>query len=512
MESYDDPAKSLSRDKIYDFILNHLIRSTLIRPNQIKVVCLETPEALEIKKVYDPLGILRKNIIVIERDSKVAKQIEDQNLGIKVVNCWDYEYFESNEATADGPFHIISLDYKCKKNSNIIKSISLITDLQLLSPGNSILIINTYGTREYKEQELLIESAQFTEYFKNNKSDDITVTSNNLIQSANETLDNYHDIDLNISQARNLFTADIIGILGLGDDGKSFCGGVPLLFCYPNSSDHTELIKSLYEKEEGCNILEAKYIDILKAHHIDNFKNYLMREFKILHHKNPKAAIDLIDSIILLFIRSYYVRNLERYKYISINGAPMEIDFFHIINHEHIIKKVQKIFSIKKTSYGNIFKADKYKIKNYKKFHNLICAFFLKSRNNMTLHLNELPERVFLGSSIKMLKTENTEVMTPEKDNCKTQNNDVLTNNQVQKKKMGNKKKKVKDKIEKKRKSKIKTPEISKPDPTKGAITKEQAIELLKDGCTPKEIAECFSGFSARSLSAIKAHITMKHL
>jgi len=44
---------------------------------------------------------------------------------------------------------------------------------------------------------------------------------------------------------------------------------------------------------------------------------------------------------------------------------------------------------------------------------------------------------------------------------------------------------------------------------TNDPITKEQAIALLKDGCSPAEIAECFDGFSKNTLRAIKAHITM---
>ena len=43
----------------------------------------------------------------------------------------------------------------------------------------------------------------------------------------------------------------------------------------------------------------------------------------------------------------------------------------------------------------------------------------------------------------------------------------------------------------------------------KDVITKQDAIDFLKLGCTPKEIAECFKGFSKMQIAAFKAHITM---
>jgi hypothetical protein len=40
-------------------------------------------------------------------------------------------------------------------------------------------------------------------------------------------------------------------------------------------------------------------------------------------------------------------------------------------------------------------------------------------------------------------------------------------------------------------------------------ITKQDAIDFLKLGCKPKEIAECFSGFTKMQLAAFQAHLTM---
>jgi len=54
-----------------------------------------------------------------------------------------------------------------------------------------------------------------------------------------------------------------------------------------------------------------------------------------------------------------------------------------------------------------------------------------------------------------------------------------------------------------------KRPMSSKHEKQKELISKEDAILLLKDGCSPKEISETFSGFSKGQLAAYKAHITM---
>jgi len=40
-------------------------------------------------------------------------------------------------------------------------------------------------------------------------------------------------------------------------------------------------------------------------------------------------------------------------------------------------------------------------------------------------------------------------------------------------------------------------------------ITKQDAIDFLKLGCTSKEIAECFGGFTKMQIAAFKAHLTM---
>ncbi|MFA5188373.1 MAG: hypothetical protein WC460_03355 [Patescibacteria group bacterium] len=481
MESYDDPAKRLSREKIREFINKHLIKEASYKPTQLKIVCLETPEALEIKEVYDKLGILRKNITILEQDPIVAQRIENQNLGVTVENCWDYEYFQD---TDERFFRIISLDYKCKKNANILKSISLIANRQLLAHGNSALIINTLGRRESWEQDLLISNAQVLKCMETEKSTNGLRSSNELLQSF-ERIINTSDIDLSISQARDLFTTTIMVYLSYGDWGRSFCQGTPLLFCYPDSSEYTKKLDALY-KEKGENILDPSSFEILITHHQDNFIYHLVNEFQFNRYGNDVAIQNVIYSIILLLVRPYYVNHIERYKYISTNGTPMETDLYHLVNYEHIIRKAHKIFSIKKNSQDTILRINTNQIKNFKKVYHIIYTSLANClRNNV--NMDKLPERIFLGSSTQMQKDQDLEF------------EDTQHNNQIEKK--------PRNKVRKKKV--LRKPEEIKPTTDKELITKEQAIELLKSGCNPKEIANCFSGFSARSLSAIQAHITM---
>ncbi len=70
-KTYNDPAKQLSRQKLRDFIQKTVLSKK--RAKDVRVVCfpgaeVEGEEGLEIKEIYDPLGIPRKNITGLERD------------------------------------------------------------------------------------------------------------------------------------------------------------------------------------------------------------------------------------------------------------------------------------------------------------------------------------------------------------------------------------------------------------------------------------------------------------
>ncbi|MEA3514900.1 MAG: hypothetical protein U9R34_05455, partial [Nanoarchaeota archaeon] len=82
VKSYNDPVKQKARDKLREFIANNL------KPDykNAKVLCFpgaehKGEEALEIKEVYDVLGIPRKNIVGLEYDEENAERLRKADLG-----------------------------------------------------------------------------------------------------------------------------------------------------------------------------------------------------------------------------------------------------------------------------------------------------------------------------------------------------------------------------------------------------------------------------------------------
>lgn len=101
-----DPAKSKSRLMFRDFIKANL--APIKRADQVKVLCFPGIDAVEVFEVYDALGIPRQNIVGLERERKVAEELERKNLGIKVVHRTVEDYV-AEQKNLD--FDVVSLDY-----------------------------------------------------------------------------------------------------------------------------------------------------------------------------------------------------------------------------------------------------------------------------------------------------------------------------------------------------------------------------------------------------------------
>ena len=65
-----DWAKAKSRDLVKDMIQKTLLKFR--KPEELSVLCLPGIDAEEIFQVYDALGIPRKNIVGVERESDIA--------------------------------------------------------------------------------------------------------------------------------------------------------------------------------------------------------------------------------------------------------------------------------------------------------------------------------------------------------------------------------------------------------------------------------------------------------
>src|SRR6266540_1768384 len=100
-----DWAKAKSRDLVRDMIQNILL--TFRKPKDLRVLCFPGIDVAEIFEVYDVLGIPRANILGVERERKIAYELESKKLGIQVVNQTLEDYVKEQK---DFHFDIISLD------------------------------------------------------------------------------------------------------------------------------------------------------------------------------------------------------------------------------------------------------------------------------------------------------------------------------------------------------------------------------------------------------------------
>jgi len=147
--TYIDSAKQESRVKQLYFCKSHIKGN----PKEAKVLCIPGAEkvgeeALEVKEVYDNLGVLRENITGIERDHVKAERLRNAGLGMKIEEATDLDVLLRTQKKYD----IISLDYTGQQTRNEILSLKAIAGRQLLEP-DSILLINYSGKRESKRQQ-----------------------------------------------------------------------------------------------------------------------------------------------------------------------------------------------------------------------------------------------------------------------------------------------------------------------------------------------------------------------
>jgi hypothetical protein len=407
MKSYDDPAKRLSREKFREFILKHLIFDAGLKSKDIKVVCLETPEALEIKEVYDRLGIPRINITVIECDPEIAAKIRAQDLGVKVVTSLDSKYFATSK---EGPFHIISLDYKSQKNSMIIYSIRNITGNNLLHyPG--IILVNNFASRETESRRMQISAFDLLvspdqplsgrSYLENRM---LNISSKaTFLESLSDTS------ELDFGSIRDDFTRAILYTLNSGNYGtkflsENFVGDPDFIYkFYPHSLELEEQTLK-FALEKGIDKFEV--IFRLPLFHIARMTEYVG---DLVNAVDDQGLRDLVYlALYECWINAPLILGLERYKYVSRFGSPMHIDFFYLSSFPNKLRgQLVRMFEVKNGYQGErvLRKSKKF---DPRRLNKLVWQYFaIKKKEGHFTSSSLLPERIFLGSSTKMLKEQN---------------------------------------------------------------------------------------------------------
>lgn len=138
--SYDFATKSLYHKEFATFLGGIYPKKWR---NNLRVACFPGHEALEVLRVYDLLGIPRENIVGIEKDKEIAKEIRLRHLGIQLFEGSDYEFFEQTNEK----FDIINLDYQGTYTDLMDYSLRLISGRQILH-GRGVVGTNVLGKRE----------------------------------------------------------------------------------------------------------------------------------------------------------------------------------------------------------------------------------------------------------------------------------------------------------------------------------------------------------------------------
>lgn len=453
-QTYNDPTKEKARGKQRDFIKRNLL--SFKDPKQIRVVCFPGAEVdgeagLEITSIYDPLGIPRSNITGIEADPKKAQRLRESNLGIRVFEGYDLDFFRQSSRQYD----VISLDYTGNRSEDKWKTLHQIAGREQLY-GNGVLCTNYSAYREGGKTKRQIESLQGDAFMKASG-----VNGNERLQELWDELDK-GNIDL--TTQRDNLSLRLINILRMG---TSSLEKISLLESHPTYEYVQEELKKM-EREQREQSPERFSLDGRidlgegewgPSHHFSFvYRDFHMRALSYHIEKvngiRPNAANFFMNFFVYGEMDPRFPRVMERYGYTSNKGTPMEMDLVATISYDRTYKGTTGKFfyrpetGVITTREGPLFLNKENGRRNIRHWKDV-----LKSEDRIHTALDfEIPEREHLGSSYNP------------------------------------------------------KPRAKKLDP----ISKAEAVDLLKAGVTPSEIAETFSGHTKMQLAALKAHyVTM---
>jgi len=446
--SYQDPIKERAREKLRDFIGEHVKK----HPTDMRVLCFPGPEALEVLHVYDALRIPRENIVGLERNKDIHSHLQSSGLGIEVICQSDVDYLME----ADERFDIISLDYCGNMTDSTREALRAVSAHGLVNHGG-VLATNMLAARENKKYARIIALEKAIK--DNCENNGGTGTLYELCKSAQFDLDS-RSVGVTTTIVNTLFA------------------GRPLFGDHP-----------LFRASQSYDITDKVILEVLEQHikdAPDGYKNIFSGYLQLYQQgrKGSVAAYELHTVALLeelsmlglppsfyVFLRysmqgGYDVRHLERYKYISTTGSPMISDYFHLASRDETYRIPSSQLRVKLGENERKIIINGLTIgKHVSLFPRVVQKEIAKivrkcqsiAKENMEKAITcDFSTRTFIGSS------------------CTRESNPPI-------------------------------PEA------KEMITKEDAITLLEAGCTPKEIADVYGGFSVRQLGAIKAHMTMGH-
>ena len=449
MASYNDQAKQLSRERLRDFIRKNLL--CYRKPKNVRVVCFpgaekEGEEAIEVKEVYDALGIPRKNIVGLEGDPEKAERLRRADLGIKVVNSFDVDFFEAT----DQKFDVVSLDYTGQQTDDKLRALGLMVGKGMIERFG-VLCTNYAAQREseFMQTELLHKYTRVA--FQGDHHD--------RLGKLDARLNGVREIDLD--ETRDAITYEIIRILRLGDRNLE---GLKILKEMSTAPKALRRIKAeLAEMRETDEYKRHRRIlaraGVFTEKEYDAWHTDPPENSDLWHHNLRKshavlmkygletiAGCEILDATAssishLLMgeeLKPYFPEKIERYSYRSNKNTSMYMDMLFINQHEREFNQLSDLVSIGYNPYRLIWDPLHYGfVKCLEKIRKIEQKIVAADKNS------ELPERTNLGSSF--------------------------------------------------------VPPKGRP-----GMPLNEALYLLEEGFTPREIASTYSGFSRKELEKLR--------
>jgi hypothetical protein len=447
--TYNDPAKQLSRIKLREFIERHFSEK---KRKDLRVLCLpgaeaEGEEALEVKEVYDPLGIPRRNIVGLECNPEVADRLERAKLGIEVIPTFDWQFFQDT----DRRFDVISLDYKSNFGDEQRYSIDLIAANKLLGE-RGVLATNYYGARENSK---ISKDLTLFDKIRLNGFDPQSIYDNPEV-----VFPLLHSDDVKINQGRSRGIQVGVGSQLIHGECALDIFKIKIFAYIPGFREKLEPAISQMDKENKKYIIarnanerfsrtfEAR--SILFGAFCDSFLKQGMNQ-------------DLVNYAWLWFTRPYQIDDHESYSYISNKSSPMFLDLWYVLDMNSRLRK--DFFRCMKGPRGpKIYILEGYQGRKRKELWDRAITIGKTFFNEVEDKI--LIPRKFLGSAsdLERLADEDPQIDEVRSEQTGYNEQQLLP-----------------------------------------IITKEQAIDLIRQGKSSDEILESYSGITRRELGSLKA-------
>lgn len=508
MKSYEDPIKEKSRERSRLFIKKHVL--SYKPPRDVRVLCFpgaeqDGQEALEVKSIYDPLGIPRKNILGIEIDRTRYERLCRAGLGIELVHCSDIDLLKDAKARSR-TWDVINLDHTSCFNQSRFYGIHIIAGDGLLG-NRGVLVTNFMAKRENRATlDEFRHAIPFAKCKSEQETEDL-ISGRNLLGDINNQ-------NLNLSEDRSKIISTRIACAFL-------CGRSGLHADFYKRFFDVETFFRLYE-EAAASEPDMQYnLDLVKGtrrnrgEEMLSIRDISLGLYKVLADQLLKSGMDMEQFALFYLLNNnvYLLEDHEAYSYVSNSGSPFFQDIFSFNNYHYKLDPFRDFFDVSNRGGVPVIevlphaKSPRQYDHIDKKARALARQLWIQrdsARNRM------LKDRLFLGSSSRPVLTKGRAI------------EELLagaTIEQIQQKYRGWENKPLaqwKAHVtmgtygRKSEEDSSKPIEVAEEDEGLEKLAKEDAIDLLSSGIPAEEIYSAYpTSYSIGQLRAFKAHIKM---